>query len=150
MLSETGTWKIRRYCAAEWFVTQPIFSFPMIGKIMIPILNDFQYSSLDNITFMLIIWPNAIKSEDPKSYINIFHWSEGWSYLTRLFKSAWQPIYLEYLSLEDLKALYKTLVRHISSLLQMVGSKGTLHFNENFPMEKRLYSELHMLECSCP
>lgn len=57
-------------------VTQPIFSFPLMGKIMIPILTDFQHSSLDNITFTLIKWPNAIKSEEPKSYINTLHWSE--------------------------------------------------------------------------
>lgn len=69
-------------------VTQPIFSFPMIGKIMIPILTDFQHSSPDNITFMLIICPNASKSEESKCYNNTFHWSDGWSSLSQLFKSA--------------------------------------------------------------
>lgn len=74
MFSEPRTLKIRSYYTAEWFVLlNQFFSFPRIHKIMIPILPDFQHSSLDNIISMLIIWPKSIKSEKSKSYINTFH-----------------------------------------------------------------------------
>lgn len=47
-------------------VTQPIFSVLPKDKIMIPILNDFQPSSPDSISFMLIIWPMQLSQKSQK------------------------------------------------------------------------------------